>query len=50
MKKLCSLLFVISIFMLGGIADGLCEGAPLSTVLWSIPILLVMWISSKIAE
>lgn len=50
MKKLSGWLFVISLFMLGGIADGINEGASLSTALWSIPIMLVMWVSSRVIE
>jgi hypothetical protein len=50
MKKLNGVVFVISLLLLGGIADGLCEGAPLSTVLWCIPLFLLMWLSGKIAE
>lgn len=48
MKKLSGWLFVISLFVLGGIADGINEGAPLSTALWCIPIMLVMWVSSRV--
>lgn len=50
MKKLSGWLFVISLFMLGGIADGINEGASLSTALWCIPIMLVMWVSSRVIE
>jgi hypothetical protein len=50
MKKLSGIVFFICLLLLGGIADGLNEGAPLSTALWSIPIMFVMWVSGKIAE
>ena len=36
------LVFVISMFLLGGIGDGLESGASLTTVLWALPILAVM--------
>lgn len=42
MKKLSGGVFFFCLLMLGGIADGLCEGASLTTVLWSIPIMFVM--------
>ena len=50
MKKLSGVIFIISIFLIGGIADGINEGAPLSTAWWCIPILLVMWVSSRVFE
>lgn len=50
MKKLIGSLFFIGLLMLGGIADGLNEGAPLSLALWVIPILLVMWASVKLSD
>ena len=50
MKRISGWLFVISLFLLGGIADGINEGASLSTAWWCIPVLLVMWVSGKIIE
>lgn len=50
MKKLSGWIFIIGLLLLGGIADGLNEGAPLSTALWSIPIMLVMWVSGKVTD
>lgn len=50
MKKFIGSLFFIGMLMLGGIAEGINEGASLSLALWSIPILLVMWAGVKLSD
>lgn len=50
MQKLSGLIFVISIFLVGGIADGINEGAPLTMGLWCIPLFLLMWWSGRMAD
>lgn len=50
MKKISGILFFICMLMLGGILDGINEGAPLSTALWCIPLFLLMWVSGRMAD
>ena len=50
MKKLNGVIFFICLLILGGIAEGLSDGLPLSTALWSIPIMLVMWVSGRVTD
>lgn len=50
MKKLSGIIFIISIMLVGGICDGINEGASLTTALWCIPLFLLMWVSGKIAK
>ena len=50
MKKLSGFIFFICIMLMGSIAEGLSDGLPLSKALWSIPIMLVMWVSGRVTE
>ena len=40
----------IGLLLLGGIADGILDGASWITALWSLPILFAMWLSTKVSD
>jgi hypothetical protein len=50
MKKFFAWVFIVCILILGGIADGIESGAPLSLAWWFIPTVLVMLVSAKLSD
>ena len=47
---ICRVIFLIGICLIFGIIGGIDNGEPLSNIWWSIPIVLVMWVSAKVGK
>jgi hypothetical protein len=49
-KVICRSLFILGICAMLGIIGGIDNGSPITNLLWLIPIILVMWVLTKVGE
>lgn len=51
MKKfICRILFILGICTILGIFGGIDNGYSITNLLWIIPIILVMWVSTRVGK